>query len=147
MKRASSYQITVVCSAACSATVSISRIQREVRIWTCFLFSYRHSIGCFLLSGSSGWYTTSPKGHDLWPHFWLKVFNKTERESRLYIPRAPCWGGRRSRRRPAGCGISPGRHLILELENFRANLELQFYRFIFIFKSNTFFWENEALHI
>ena len=43
--------------------------------------------------------------------------------------------------------LSCGRHLILELENFRANLGLQFYRFTFIFKSNTFFWETEALHI
>ena len=47
----------------------------------------------------------------------------------------------------APVGLELGRHLILELENFRANLELQFHRFIFIFKSNTFFWENEALHL
>ena len=45
------------------------------------------------------------------------------------------------------CPKLMGRHGNLELENFRANLELYIYRIFIFFGNNTFFWENEALHI
>ena len=46
-----------------------------------------------------------------------------------------------------GRSIGEGGHGILELDNFRANLELYIYRIYIFFGNNTFFWENEALHI
>ena len=43
--------------------------------------------------------------------------------------------------------VQGGGQGILELDNFRANFELYIYRMFIFFGNNTFFWENEVLHI